>query len=265
MNQNENSAVQSEDVSGAAGGKNHEKVIADNVKVTVTEVKTPYYKQNAEMLLGSIRKGTAPFISITADENGKVTIPTQAVRSAETGHAFRGANQLLAQIKLKELGDRSDRLVTFQQAKRHGTYIKKGSPHLTLTTFDVETKKSNFYHYFPVSAVADRTKLPEIKTRKPNGKTVIVCNESDPEKYLGKYLAASAAGVRFETTLQNVQEFRQKAAADLEKNFKENRHTRIFTLGKQASENQGYAEGNRRAGTGAAAGKKAAVYTVQKP
>ena len=69
---------------------------------------------------------------------------------------------------------------------------------------------------------------------KPN--TVIFANEADPQKYLGKYLAATSLGAKFVTTPETMESFRKRVVEDLEKSFSENRHSKIFELGNKASE-----------------------------
>jgi len=218
-----------------------EKIGQDGTKVTVMEARKPYYQLNAEDMLMQVKNGNAPFISNplkqSLDEKGNVLIRPVAIRSAETGRPFKGTNQLLAQIGVAKMNVPDNELITYQQAQKHETFIMKGAPHITLTTYDTETKKSSFYHYFPKSAVHDQEKLQKLTYQKPAANLTIKCNESDPEKYLGKYLAATAMGAGFETNPKTVKEFQQKMTADLEKNFAEKHHTRIFEIGSRASEN----------------------------
>jgi hypothetical protein len=197
----------------------------------------PYFQLNAEKILAAVKTGEAPFLSQEAEnEKATVTITPTAVRSAETGRVFRGTNQLLAQVSLKEIGSTENEIITYQQTKNHDTFIKKGSPHFTMTSYDAEEKKSNAYRYYPVSAVHDPKKLPQIPERSPNHDMVITCTESEPEKYLGKYLAATSLGARFETSREIMSAFQKNLETDLEKSFAENRHTRVFELGNKASE-----------------------------
>jgi hypothetical protein len=219
-------------------------VNSEGIKVSVQngEKKViPYSQINALSFLKSVENGTAPFISLPLKqgitEQGKVIINPPIIRSAETGRPFKGTNQLVAQIKLAEMGVKGNELITWQQAQKRGTFIMKGAPHITLTTYDAETRKSGFYHYFPKKAVHDENKLPELKITKAAEKVVIRSTDTEPEKYLGKYLAAASMGARFETTPATVKKVQENLAADLKKSFEKEKHfTRIFEIGNKASE-----------------------------
>ena len=199
------------------------------------EKRKPYFQLNAEMLLDSIKTEKAPFLAKNV-ETPTVTLMPQAIRSAATGRTFRGMNQILAQISLKEMGSRDTEIITYKQAKKFEAGIKKGSKGLHLTSYDAEGKKQTAYKYYPFSATYDRNNLPKIPehTKKPN--TVIFANEADPQKYLGKYLAATSLGAKFVTTPETMESFRKRVVEDLEKSFSENRHSKIFELGNKASE-----------------------------
>jgi hypothetical protein len=199
------------------------------------EKRKPYFQLNAEMLLDSIKTEKAPFLAKNV-ETPTVTLMPQAIRSAATGRTFRGMNQILAQISLKEMGSRDTEIITYKQAKKFEAGIKKGSKGLHLTSYDAEGKKQTAYKYYPFSATYDRDNLPKIPEhiKKPN--TVIFANEADPEKYLGKYLAATSLGAKFVTTPETMDSFRKRVVEDLEKSFSENRHSKIFELGNKASE-----------------------------
>jgi len=199
------------------------------------EKRKPYFQLNAEMLLDSIKTEKAPFLAKNV-ETPTVTLMPQAIRSAATGRTFRGMNQILAQISLKEMGSRDTEIITYKQAKKFEAGIKKGSKGLHLTSYDAEGKKQTAYKYYPFSATYDRDNLPKIPehTKKPN--TVIFANEPDPQKYLGKYLAATSLGAKFVTTPETMESFRKRVVEDLEKSFSENRHSKIFELGNKASE-----------------------------
>ncbi len=220
--------------------------IKSELSASVYAERKPYFQLNAEKFLDSVKNNTAPFLMDVPvplqEDTQSLIMRSAAVRSAETGRVFRGTNQLLAQIALKEMAsditEPDTAIITYQQAKNHGTFIKKGSPHFTLTSYDAETKKSTAYRYFPVSAVADERKLPlppDWNTGFPFDIT-IKCTDTDPEKYLGKYLAAAALCAPFETDMKTMRAFKENLEKDLEKSFAEGRHTRVFELGNKASE-----------------------------
>jgi hypothetical protein len=195
---------------------------------------------NAEKFLASVKNNTAPFLAseeaLSFSEERDIHLAHKAVRSAETGRVFRGTNQLLAQISLKEIGSPESEIITYQQARNRDTFIKKGSSHFTLTSYDAEKKESIAYRYFSVTAVADQKKLPALSERPANNIVVVSCSDTEPEKYLGKYLTAVSLDACFETDVKTMRAFKANLEKDLEKSFAEGRHTRVFELGNKASE-----------------------------
>ena len=131
------------------------------------EKRKPYFQLNAEMLLDSIKTEKAPFLAKNV-ETPTVTLMPQAIRSAATGRTFRGMNQILAQISLKEMGSRDTEIITYKQAKKFEAGIKKGSKGLHLTSYDAEGKKQTAYKYYPFSATYDRDNLPKIPEHTKN-------------------------------------------------------------------------------------------------
>jgi hypothetical protein len=211
---------------------------ADNVQNNAANkeenAKKPYYQLNAEKFLAIIKDGSAPFIQSESDTTA-VFINPKAVLSATTARAFKGINQLLAQNALMEAGITDTQIITYEQAKEHGVGIKKGQLNFVLTNYDVATRISSANRYYPVSAVYNREQLPPVEARPSSVKVNILCTESDPATYLGKYLAATAMNARFETTKDTQQEFREKIIAHLETSFAENKHSKAFELGNKAS------------------------------
>lgn len=199
------------------------------------EVPRKSYNQiHTERILDSLNTGSAPFLSQPA-EAGNISIFPQAIRSAETGRAFRGMNQIIAQIMTQEKGGKDRELITYEQAKRHGAGIKKGAVGINLTTFDAATMNQKVYRYYPKSAVYNSEKLPVLPEQKQNNSIVVQCDESIPEKYLGHYLAATSLGARFETTKATMETFRKNMEEDLTNAYTEKRYTRIFEIGNKAS------------------------------
>lgn len=208
--------------------------VQNNALSTEGNAKKPYYQLNAEKLLTIIKDGSAPFLQSESDTTA-VFIKPKAVLSATTGRAFKGMNQLLAQNALMEAGITDTQIITYEQAKEHGVGIKKGQLNFVLTNYDVITRISSANRYYPVSAVYNREQLPPVEARPSSVKANILCTESDPATYLGKYLAATAMNARFETTKDTQQEFREKIIAHLETSFAENKHSKAFELGNKAS------------------------------
>jgi hypothetical protein len=195
----------------------------------------PFIQLNAERFLEVIKNESAPFLTRNGD-NFVVSITPQAIRSAETGKLFVGMKQLQAQIDLKEMGNTDTELITYEQTKRHKAGIKKGSQGLNLINYNVESKAQTVYRYYPKSAVNSRERLPQIPPQPVNSNTVISCNDSNVEKYLGKYLAATSSSARFETTRDTMNAFKKNLVSDLEKAFSEKRYSRIFEIGNKAGE-----------------------------
>jgi len=198
------------------------------------EPKISYNQLHTEKILESVKTKFAPFLGLPS-ETGTVTLEPLAIRSAETGRAFRGMNQILAQIMTQEAGGKDKELITYEQTKRHGAGIKKGSIGINLTTFDAATSNQKVYRYYPKSAVYHQEKLPTIPERKQNKDIVVHCDESQPEKYLGYYLAATSLGARFETPETVMFAFQKNLSEDLTQSYKEKKFTKIYEIGNKAS------------------------------
>lgn len=201
-----------------------------------TEKKKPYHVQNTEKILAATKSGNAPWLPTAeqltaAKENGNIEIePPPAVRGIKTGNAYAGENQLIGQLAIYEAHRRDNALITYEQAKEMGTFIKKGEKSVALTTQDEKDPlKQKVYHAFPISSVADKSKvapqLANIASAYPLGAfkdEKIECHDSNPEKYLGAYLAASATGAKFVTDIKTVRsfiaEFEKRIETGLQKN-----------------------------------------------
>ena len=202
---------------------------------TLIEPKKPYSQVNTESFLDSIKNDTAPFLVNTSNaEADTVSILPTAIRSAESGRIFRGMNQILAQTSLAEMGGKDTEIITYEQAKRHGAGIKKGSQGINLTTFDMGTHTQKVWRYYPRSAVYNRDKLPAIPEQEKSS-LVVKCVETTPERYLAKYLAATSLGARFETTKDVMSEFKRNIFEDVQDHYHNGKYTRIYELGNKAS------------------------------
>ncbi len=80
-------------------------------------------------------------------------------------------------------------------------------------------------------------KLPEPKQKEPGPE--IVCASTDPEKYLGQYLAAVSMGGKFKASPEQASEFAQKLEGTLFERM-ENGHTNPFKLEKISNEASKY-------------------------
>ena len=211
-----------------------------------TEKKTPYE---------AVKTGTAPFFLKEAvvgennevknpgnyiEDNDKIILtPRPAVRTVK-GNLLKGVNQLSAQIELDNMGSKAQTVLSFEDAKAAGTYIKKGSKSILLTGYDKDNERSKVYHVFSAGSVANKDvikeqlyKNNELNKEKPWSKA-IVCTDSNPEKYLGAYLAASASGSVLETDRKTVETFQKNFQSLIEKSISEKKHTAVFDVVRSA-------------------------------
>ena len=220
-----------------------------------TEKQTPYYQQQIEKLHEAVKTGTAPFFLKEAvvgennevknpgnyiEDNDKIILtPRPAVRTVK-GNLLKGVNQLSAQIELDNMGSKAQTVLSFEDAKAAGTYIKKGSKSILLTGYDKDNERSKVYHVFSAGSVANKDvikeqlyKNNELNKEKPWSKA-IVCTDSNPEKYLGAYLAASASGSVLETDRKTVETFQKNFQNLIEKSISEKKHTAVFDVVRSA-------------------------------
>ena len=220
-----------------------------------TEKKTPYYQQQIEKLHEAVKTGTAPFFLKEAvvgennevknpgnyiEDNDKIILtPRPAVRTVK-GNLLKGVNQLSAQIELDNMGSKAQTVLSFEDAKAAGTYIKKGSKSILLTGYDKDNERSKVYHVFSAGSVANKDVIKEqlyknndLNKEKPWSKA-IVCTDSNPEKYLGAYLAASASGSVLETDRKTVETFQKNFQSLIEKSISEKKHTAVFDVVRSA-------------------------------
>ncbi|MBU3849467.1 MAG: ArdC family protein, partial [Candidatus Treponema excrementipullorum] len=167
------------------------------------EKKIKYHEQNVEKLYEAVKTGTAPFLpnekNSKAVNNVIILTPRPVVRSAASGKVFKGLNQLVAQVELDKMSRKDASVITYEQAQKLGSAIKKGEKSFTLTSYNKDAPagtRLTVYHVFPTSAVASHSanlneKLAHIKKLSERNKTSIVieCTDSKPEKFLGAYLA----------------------------------------------------------------------------
>ncbi|GHU84511.1 hypothetical protein FACS189473_2050 [Spirochaetia bacterium] len=215
--------------------KNAEKAVPGKKTVEqAAEKKKSYLEKNSEKITEGLEKGTAPFLP------GKAGVITaEPIRSADSGKVFKGMNQVLAQMYLKENGYKDDKVCTWDQAKKAGTFIKAGAKSFPLTVYEAETKESKVYHYFPLSEAGDQSKF---KTPDRTGKEqqkaqlkvpAITCTDTEPSKYLGKYLAAMYLETEFKASPQVQQAFQKNMLAEIR--GAENQITKPFEIGNKAS------------------------------
>ena len=220
----------------------------------------PYYQQQAENLLNAVKNGKAPFLpqEPILGEDGKMVYsgnysqegdklvinPRPAVRML-SGNILTGVNQLTAQVELDRMGRKSQTVLTWEQAKAEGCFIKKGAQSFVLTGYDKDAgegqSKSKVYHVFAAGDVSNGkiiqgalNKNANANAPKPWTKEVLGCHDGTPAKFLGTYMAASATGAKFETDRATVQQFQQQFTQMMEKSIEEKQHTAIFEVGRNA-------------------------------
>jgi len=195
-----------------------------------SEKKKSYLAQNSGKIMESLKNGDAPFLP---GKDG--VIKTEPVRSADTGKVFHGANQMLAQIYLRESGSEDKRVCTWDQAKKAGTFIKAGAKSFPLTVYNAETKESKVYHYFPVSETGKPSafKTPDRARENQPKVPVVECKNSEPAKYLGDYFTALQLGAEFRASPETSKAFRENMIKDVAAS--PNAATRPFEIGNRAS------------------------------
>lgn len=112
-----------------------------------------YLIQTTRLFLSKLKEKNLPFLR--GKERGpNIIIRPQAARDAATGKAFTGYTQLMAQALIQALYDQKKLpeleydLITYDQAKACGTFIKKGSPHITLTNYNRTTNSASKQMYY---------------------------------------------------------------------------------------------------------------------
>ena len=210
-----------------------------------------YWMKNAQLMYGSIKDGSNPALSKAGmEKDGTIVLMPEAVRSASTGKALRGNNQLIAQMALAKLGLKDREVLTYNQAGEKN--IRRGAKYFVLTTFDSERKEApKMFSYYPVSAVVDasripnpqdfaktpyeREKLKKVTPLKHPDQTFDARGEVDPQKYVGKYLAACAMGTRFVTDEKTVDTVQAALVKRMEPSVTQKTYGDIYKFGNEAS------------------------------
>lgn len=222
--------------------------------------KKPYYQKQVENLLDAVKSEKTPFLpqepilgedgkmissgNYSQDGDKLVINPRPAVRML-SGNILTGVNQITAQIELDKMQRKSQTVLTWEQAKQEGAFIKKGAQSFVLTGYDKDAgegqSKSKVYHVFAAGDVSNSktiqgalNKNANANAPKPWTKEVLSCHDSTPEKFLGTYMAASATGAKFETNMETVQQFKQQFTQMMEKSIAEKQHTAIFEVARNA-------------------------------
>ena len=112
-----------------------------------------YLIQTTRLFLSKLKEKNLPFLK-GKEQGSIIIIKPQVVRDAATGKSFTGYTQLMAQALIQALYDQKKLpeleydLITYDQAKACGTFIKKGSSHITLTNYNRTTNSASKQMYY---------------------------------------------------------------------------------------------------------------------
>jgi hypothetical protein len=185
---------------------------------------------------------------------------TEAAVNLATGTRYHGTNQLYLRDFQKKNGFPTPEYVTAAAAEKSGIPIRKGQ-HGVWIGFKDQNKETGQWEQknvrlFNIAQAVSPEKMKEAalgmarekqqekeeylrqmygdsyKPREPGERKPgpeIACNSTDPEKYLGQYLAAVSMGGKFKVSQEQAAEFSQKMEGSLFQRM-ENGHTNPFKL-----------------------------------
>lgn len=198
----------------------------------------PFFIINARKIAHDLREGTSVLL--------KNATPI-AITSAATGKPFSGINQIIAQQNLADRGLHVAELITYDQAKRAGTFIKKGADKpIVLSVYDAEKRENKNYFYFTKHDTAhpekftekqkqSQKKITSLVALRMSTKNIIECTSSDPDKFIGHYLAASYLGVEFKAEKGVRDDFAEKVNKQLDQALESKQYHKVFELGNKAN------------------------------
>jgi hypothetical protein len=200
----------------------------------------PTWLKNAAYFKDHVKEGNVPFLK-GAEKDGDVIIRTDQVRSAINGYPLTGLNQMLAQMKLSEMGS-SDRMIAAQYAGKDGKpvyEVKPGAKKISLSRWDAPSQTMKEFDYYAKSDIVNQDKLPQLPGvrkdyRNPN--LMVECNEAEPAKYIGAYNYAQSIGAQFKTTAANRDAVKNALSTRLEKDFSEHNFTSAFEVMRSADD-----------------------------
>lgn len=137
---------------------------------TTAPKKNPYKEailNNCTALRDANENGTACYLGGT-ERDGKLVIKAEKpIINAIDGKVFKGTNQLILQNAFKAAGLKDREVVTLNQAKKNGIFIRKDSPYVNITikpSYNKETNTWNpdIFSEYPKSScfVFDKDKKP---------------------------------------------------------------------------------------------------------
>lgn len=188
-------------------------------------------EHNAKIIKESIENGTAPFLP---DQNGNIN--AKPIINGNTGYCLNAKDLIPMQI-IKN--DNSNIAVTYKTTQNLGTRIKEGEKGF-FYNFQREDKTVGTSQFF----FPEQTKDPELikekiaqKVSKTGVKKIdktLEITSSNPEEYLGTYIAACKYEANLKVNSQMAEEFKQKFTDILNNQIKEKneRNAKIDTLSK---------------------------------
>jgi hypothetical protein len=178
---------------------------------------------------------------------------TEPARNVTTGTQYHGATLLQLKEFQKEHGFPTGEFVTFDAASKAGVPIRKGENGVTITfsgkneSGEWENKTARLFNIaqtaspnalrkwaaaeqeaYLKSQYGEQYQAP-VPPRKEGPE--ITCSSTEPEKYLGQYLAAVSMGSKFKVSPEQKAEFGRNFEEALFKKM-ENGHSNPFTLSR---------------------------------
>lgn len=184
---------------------------------------------NAKIIKESIEKGIAPFLP---DQSGNIT--ANPIVNGNTGYCL-GAKDLVPMQVIQK--DNSNIAVTYKTTQNLGTRIKEGEKGF-FYNFQREDKTIGTSQFF----FPEQTENPELikeKVAEKAAKTglkkldeTLEITSSNPEEYLGMYVAACKSGASLKVSPQIAEEFKQNFTTVLNNQLakKPDRNAEIDTL-----------------------------------
>lgn len=180
------------------------------------------------------------------DEKGRASLPflpnkegfceTTPVMSATNGFRFDGIQQVTAKMYLHERGQDGDNILTFVQAAKAGTAIKKGEKGFYMPGWDYKNGKLTTSRFFAESQVANKEKLPYIPTKDTKPQNQIQkdnwerADQSDPVVYMTEYLRAVQDNRAFKPSFEVAEKFKNNLMLAIQE-----RPVELFKICNEAS------------------------------
>ena len=167
---------------------------------------------NAKIIKASIENGTAPFLP---DQNGNVN--AKAIINGNTGYCLNAKD--LIPMKVIQ-GDKSDIAVTYKTVNDAHSRIKAGEKGF-FYNFQREDKTVGTSQYFFLEQTEQPERVKEAvdkkieKAKLPKINKTLEITSSNPEEYLGMYVAACKSGASLKVSPEIAEEFKQSFTAVL--------------------------------------------------